>query len=43
MYFNCKEVEAFMKALFNTYIKQNGILFEKGKAKVKNRKNILVS
>ena len=25
MYFNCKDVESFMKALFNTYIKQNGI------------------
>ena len=43
MYFNCKEVEAFMKALFNTYIKGNGILFEKGKTKVKNIKNTLVS
>ena len=43
MYFNCKDVESFMKALFNTYIKQNGILFEKYKTKVKNIKNTLVS
>lgn len=43
MYFKCRDVEVFMKSLFNIYIKQNGILFEKGKAKVKNRKNILVS
>lgn len=43
MYFNCKDVEAFMKSLFNIYIKQNGILFENDKTKVKNRKNILVS
>lgn len=43
MYFNCKDVQVFMKALFNTYIKQNGILFDNDKTKVKNRKNILVS
>lgn len=43
MYFNCKDVESFMKALFKTYIKQNGILFEKDKTKVKNIKNTLVS
>lgn len=43
MYFNCKDVEAFMKALFNTYIKQNGMLFEKDKTKVKSGKNTTVS
>ena len=43
MYFNCKDVEAFMKSLFNIYIKQNGILFENDKTKVKSGKNTLVS
>lgn len=43
MYFNCKDVEAFMKALFNTYIKQNGMLFDNDKTKVKSGKKTLVS
>lgn len=43
MYFKCRDVEVFMKSLFNIYIKQNGILFERDKTKNKNRNNTLVS
>lgn len=41
MYFNTRNTQLFIKALFNVYIKQNGTLFEK--PKVKSSKNTIVS
>ena len=42
-YFKCKDVGVFIKALFNVYKKENGLMFKKEKEEYEKKKCILLS